>query len=506
MSTQPRFGWFGLGAVILTALACSLSNPTPAAWALTPTAEAAAEAGTSAVQTRAAAANQAPPITTLTPTSPPEIQTTLSPPPNHLNVQGPWLVYPTEEGRSLTVRNADGSGQTRLPLPDPLIDAGDLLNGMAPHGGWLAVRTGRRADWGDLAIQLIHLPDGHILRLSPLLSPAVQKDNLVIQSVVWRDALRWSPDGRYLAFIAAVDGSSSDLYVYDLVADKLQRMTSGSNQAATPFWTPDSLWVITQEMDGLTTSATIGWDLTTVWAVNISTQEIRKLYDPPPDSDGELFLGWYTPGEIALYSQGSYGAHNLRLLDLEKLKMTPIFPGVFSQMAYDPATKDILYTLKEDLVSATGASPGLYELHLESNESQLIQAGEWATLNWSGQTHTFIANGPQGTMIINPNGNLVLFKNEPNGLPSPNSKWQASWGETSAGTYAGLRLYQPTGQILQTILNEPVQDVSWMPDSTGFFVLAGGHLYSFAFPGLQPVLLEDNINQGPFGGFFWVSD
>lgn len=506
MKTNHRVGWFGMGIIFLTALACSLSNPTPAAWVLTPTAAAAAEEATSAIQTRDAASNQVPPIPSPTPTNLPEIQNTPSLAPNHLNIQGPWLVYPTEEGRSLTVRNADGSGQTRLPLPDPLLDVGDLTNGMAPHGGWLAVRTGRRADWGDLAIELIHLPDGHIQRLSPLLSPAVQKDNLVIQSVVWRDALRWSPDGRYLAFIAAVDGSSSDLYVYDLVANKIQRMTSGSNQAATPFWTPDSLWVITQEMDGLTTSATVGWDLTTVWAVNISTQEIRKLYDPPPDSDGEVFLGWYTPGELALYSQGSYGAHNLRVLDLEKLTMTPIFVGVFSHMAYDPGNKEFLYSLGEDRVSATGASPGLYEIHPETNETQLLQAGEWAQLNWSVQANSFIANGLQGTLVINPSGSLVLFNNEPSSLPSPSGKWQVSWGGADAGPYTGLRLYQTTGQILQTLLKDPVQVLTWMPDSTGFFVLAGGHLDYFTFPDLQPVALEDSVNQGSFGGFFWISD
>ncbi len=503
MSKKRRVGWFGLGAVFLTVLACSLSNPTPAAWVLTPTAEAAAAAATVAAKTRAAISN---PILT-DPAETPTItaQPSQTPLANTLKPLGPWLVYPAEEGRALIIRNADSSGHTRLPLPDPLLDAGDLTNGLAPQGGWLAVRTGRRQGWGDLAIQLIHLPDGSQQRLTPLLSTALEKDDLSIQSVVWRDSLRWSPDGHYLAFIAATDGTSSDLYVYDMLAKKIQRLTTGSYQAATPFWSPDSQWVITQEMSAITGSDPIGWKLEEVWAVNLLTQEFRKLYDPSPDSNGEIFMGWTDPQKMLFYSHSTGGWHDLRQIDLDKLKVTTLLAGSFNQIAFDPVSKTVAFTRKEGPPLPTGASPGLYQVPAYGGVPELAQAGDWPRLTWSGLVKTFIASGPQGTLVLPPGGKPVLYEGEPTGLPSPNNKWMACWGGDGSGSHAGLRLYQPGGQILQAILTDPVQDFTWAPDSTGLFALSNGRLYHFTFPDLKPAILEDGIHAPYPGGMGWIS-
>lgn len=36
----------------------------------------------------------------------------------------------------------------------------------------------------------------------------------------------WSPDGRYLAIVGAIEGPSSDLYVFDTQTQRFQRLTS----------------------------------------------------------------------------------------------------------------------------------------------------------------------------------------------------------------------------------------------------------------------------------------
>jgi len=501
MSKKRAYGWLGLGAVFVTLLACSLSNPTPAAWVLTPTAEAAYAAATVAAKTRAAISNPifTEPAETLTVTAMPS-QTPLA---NTLNTHGPWLAFAAEGGRALIVRNADSGGQTRLALPDPILDAGDLVNGLAPQGGWLAVRTGRRDSWGDLAIQLIHLPDGSQQRLTPLLSAALEKDDLAIQSVVWRDALRWSPDGHYLAFIAAIDGISTDLYIYDTQARLIQRLTTGSYQAATPFWSPDSQWVITQEMSAVTSQNPTGWKLEEVWAVNLSTQEFRKLYDPLPDSDGEFFMGWTSSLKMLFYSHSPTGLHDLREIDLDKLKITPVLEGSFDQIAIDPVSKVIAFTRKEGPSLPAGTTPGLYQITASGSDLVLAQAGDWPVLSWSSLAHTFIASGPQGILVLAPGGGPQLYEGEPAGLPSPNNKWMACWG--ASGAAAGLRLYQPGGMVLQAILKDPVQDVIWAPDTAGLFAISSGRLYYFTFPDLKPVILEDGIQSAVPGGMGWIS-
>ena len=501
MKTKPYRGWLILGVVILTMLACSLTNPTPVAWVLTPTAEAAAAFATSAAKTRAALSNPNP-LAPL-PTATPPVFPTETPPASQLSPSGPWLLYTSEGGAALILRNADGSGRTRLALPDPLLDPADLTNGLSPQGDWLAVRTGKRPGWTDLAIQLIHLPDGATRTLTPLLSPTEQRDPLAVQSVAWRDALRWSPDGHYLAFIAAVDGSSSDLYVYDSKADKIQRLTTGSYQAATPFWSPDSTWVITQEMSGLASTNPVAWKLNDVWAVNLTSGEFRKLYTPDLSSDGEVFLGWVNDLELLFYSHRPAGPYNLRKIDIDNLKVTPVLEGGFGSMVMDPASKVIAFTRREGASLPAGVSPGFYQMQASGQGTTLVQAGDWAQLAWSAQTGTFLATGPLGALVVSPQGSAQLYANEPNGLPSDNGKWMACWGGSAASP--GLRLYQPGGQPLQTILADPVQDLAWAPDASGLFALSNQRLIYFTFPDLQPSILEDSLQPAAGGAMQWVS-
>lgn len=55
----------------------------------------------------------------------------------------------------------------------------------------------------------------------------------------------FSPDGRYLAFMAAIDGPTSDAYLYDVVDDHIERISSGTNQAGSVYGNPggfNSMW------------------------------------------------------------------------------------------------------------------------------------------------------------------------------------------------------------------------------------------------------------------------
>ena len=53
------------------------------------------------------------------------------------------------------------------------------------------------------------------------------------------DIPAWSPNGRYLAFVGALDAPNSDLYLYDVEAETLRRLSDGPNQATKPVWSLD---------------------------------------------------------------------------------------------------------------------------------------------------------------------------------------------------------------------------------------------------------------------------
>lgn len=111
-------------------------------------------------------------------------------------------------------------------------------------------------------MNLLRLPDGNVRTVTRLLTPEIEQAAAEDRAepaiaVSMPDAMAWSPDGQYPAFVAAIDGPSSDLYVYDVRYDKVTRLTDGRNQAASLAWSPDSKWIVHLEVEHFGTGA--GW-------------------------------------------------------------------------------------------------------------------------------------------------------------------------------------------------------------------------------------------------------
>jgi hypothetical protein len=504
--SRRRVGLLAVGLLLLAQLACSLANPTPYVWVLTPTALAKAATSTALAQTRAAGNL---PLPTFTPT-PSVVPLTPTPTETNLIPLGPWLVYLSDNGKSLVAINPDGSGMTRLPLPS-LLQASDLVDGINPKGGMLALRTGNPSDFSGLELILVHLPSGQIEKISPLLSSTLQtlvtgglggdRPLLAARAVSERGAIRWSPSGRYLAFIGAIDGDSSDLYIYDTREHLITRLTSGSNQAATPFWSLDNQWLITQEFSGY--APTRGWLLTTVWAASANSLQMVRLYDPPADSTAEVFVGWLGSEQLLCYSSSLQGSITLRRVDIARSVAVTILPGPFSELAFEPESRTVA------LVSTGGARTvlpsGLYLLPDNTQDPILVETGNWHGLSWSPQNHLFVASGPMGVLRLGLNGSQSVLRNEASASLSPSGSWLTAWGSAPDDPRPGVRLYKPTGELLQTITSDSVQDLAWQPNSNGFFYLAGTRLFRVDFPRLQPVLVDENIQPGQKSGLTWIS-
>ncbi|HEX9013469.1 MAG TPA: hypothetical protein VF813_08130, partial [Anaerolineaceae bacterium] len=310
-------------------------------------------------------------------------------------------------------------------------------------------------------------------------------------AAVQPDTLAWSPDGRLLAFVGAQDGPSADLYLFDTASGKARRLTAGLNQVASPAWSPDGQWVFFQEV--ISFGSTQGWKMGSVWAAAADHNEARKLYTPPSNSTREVMLGWSAADTLLTGTRAPDGLHDLRAVPVSGRFVNPIYGGPLDLAAFDPTSQALAFTETAQTGAGIGLAAGLYRLAGLKGSPQLVQAGNWTSLEFSPALKRFLAGGEQGLLLFDPGGSTLLIKNEAAGLPSPDGHWLAAWG---SGAHPGLRLYQPDGTLLQQVSADAVAQLSWQPDSKAFYFLAADRLYRVSFPQAQPVQIDQGVLAG----------
>ncbi len=140
--------------------------------------------------------------------------------------------------------------------------------------------------------------------------------------------LVWSPDGRYLAFSAAIDGPSSDLYALDIRTDELIRLSDGLNQATSLVWSPDSRGILHAELDyrgtyqplkkalwyapldgpALTAFEGVTWNGGTLdFVAWLDDSRFLYWHHGVNEASGELILGNLQDGDARSVLQGAVG-------------------------------------------------------------------------------------------------------------------------------------------------------------------------------------------------------
>jgi hypothetical protein len=178
------------------------------------------------------------PVVTSTPLAP-----TSTPAPTSLNSTGPYVVYGGEGG--IWISNPDGSFLTKVT--DLPIDLDDLHRAISPHGDRMALIISNDA---GLDLVEVKIPSGETKNIAHLLS--ITSDELISNPISPKafaayairdyDNVAWQPgEGQLLAFMGAMDGPTSDLYLYDTQTGEITQLTSGPAQGVFPNWSP-ALW------------------------------------------------------------------------------------------------------------------------------------------------------------------------------------------------------------------------------------------------------------------------
>lgn len=485
--------------VLLTA--CQFSAPTPVAWAGTPTARALA-----ATQTAFAATQQSyAALPTAAPSSTPTQTDDMLLPSATPAPDGPWLIYPAADGQHLKAYDRDLHSTNAINTP-ALLDLNDLTLGVSPNGLRLVVRAGSELVTDELALYFIENPLEGWLGSYPLLSIALQRELVngslgrnaaALLAVGAENSLQWSHDGQYLAFIAARDGDSSDLYRLNWLTGMVERLTARYQQDALPAWSPDDGWLITQEFEVAADLST--WQSLSAWALRMpKLDETRALYVSPQYSQQERILGWINNLIYTSYSQTAEGKQDLRQVDIDSMSTTPYFRGGFNQAAFDPAALMLVIVLDEAHAQNLGWQAGIYSLAHATNSFVLQRSGNWQHLTWDEGGRMFIAGSAQGAYGFSASGSQFMLERDEFAAFSPDGNRLIGYGSQ------GIHLYTAAGSFLQQLSDVAVKQLIWQADSRAFYVLTETGIYRLDYPAFKLQLVDASVHQGDDFAWTWL--
>jgi hypothetical protein len=227
------------------------------------------------------------------------------------------------------------------------------------------------------------------------------------------------------------------------------------------------------------------------------------LYLPPSASVNELFLGWANAINFLSYTCTENACQNLRQVDLESISVKSIYYDHFSEASYAEKEKAIALIVDSDAASMDGKSAGVYLSAYEGAPFAQIMAGEYSNLSWSEVGGMFLVTGKVGVMGIKPDQTSITLVNESRAAFSPNGAWLVGWNADPANP--GIRLYSTSGNYLQTISTDTVWYVTWQSDSKGLFMVTDSGIYQVKFPGLQPILITEDIYLGDGFEMVWLN-
>ena len=427
---------------------------------------------------------------------------------------------------------------------DLLSPAGLAIKASPPgNGAMVAYFTSHKGepDYWDVALNIVHLPDGNLMKIIPLYNEKTQpapwdgKSRLPEQVFAFAfansDNLAWSPDGRLLAFPAMLDGPDADIYLYDPQGDTLQRLTHEPGQPGALTWSPDGRWLVYQQVENFGTGA--GWNVNATWSVDVQKHVSRQLFG----GGMRVYHGWTPDGRLIVHPfdfgmPGSQRAEDgLLLVDpasgaRQMLLPSSSFPkGGFIQPEYIPGSNwvavSVLYMANSFLLKIGGQWFGtkgenqneLFALPLGVGQPKSIETGQ---SKWGGPVHiACFPNLPEcfakwGDRIeaFSFEGMTRTYANETNlPLPSPDGAWLAFYDDTSSPETKDfkLQLLTPDGKMIRQISAPSNLGYSWRPDNQGLlFVTKNSEMCELPVNVEMPVICQPGTSQIEMVNAVWV--
>lgn len=417
--------------------------------------------------------------------------TDVPPVPAGLNPTGPYILYTGAAGTWLS--NPDGSFLTRLAdlgLEEGGLDFSRLIS---PQGDRLALIVSN-----DKGIDLmeVRIPGGETKTIAHLIDITRAEFNsdprsekaIAAHVIDSNDNLAWQPgEGRFLAFVGALNGPTSDLYVYDTQSGKIIQLSDGPLQALSPSWSPDGKYILYTEDDGQSTSDSevVSPDehVDGVWAVRVADRE--TITQPTPKGIAFLLLGWQDDRHYITY-ESNYGTgkrcsfENLRSVDVVSAETVPITDlEIKDYIAYSPENGAILFTGTPACEGSAGKGTFLL-LPGQTQPAKLLEE-EASEVLWMPESRVFFVY-PQG--LFSPDGKTRYDPPVPGNSfqPALSQKGYQAW-EVILNGQSYLEIKAPEANWQQIAVEGPVDQMLWDPASGEMLLMIiSGKLYAAAYP------------------------
>lgn len=183
----------------------------------------------------------------------------------------------------------------------------------------------------------------------PLVQPGIEETHgdpgfEASRAMQFGSNLAWSPDATRLAFVAARDDESADVYLFDRSDNSVTRLTDEAGHAANLHWSPGGQ--LLQYLSIHTFGTGAGAVMEGLWAYDFQNHQAQLL--ETLESNGEEFLGWTDNSHFLMASWSPIcESYNLRLVNAGRLLSQVIVDGCFTGIAYDSVQKHGLFAVTE---------------------------------------------------------------------------------------------------------------------------------------------------------------
>jgi hypothetical protein len=308
------------------------------------------------------------------------------------------------------------------------------------------------------------------------------------------EQLPWSPDSQLLAFNAQIDGPSTDLYIYKLQDQMIQRLTDDLENTVSMEWSPDGKWILyVNQIPGI-----YGGIGRTFYITDMDGNIFQIALETLPHSIAYWSqIGWMSDTLYlfqAIYNE-SPQFRQLVLFNTENKQLIEVWPYSVKDFRIDVNSQSIVLLFESENDKAQPES-GIYRISTSGN-SQRISDQKFYRLEGSSQIIVEGIKDDVETAFHITSDNAIIpigpaLSAHSGAFTSPDKNWFFI-----DDFYKGdqrITLYSKAYQLVKSwTLSEYLIDISWRPDSLGIFLFTENNIYYMDIPNGEPKLLDMKV-------------